>query len=221
MRIYYSPLKTAETVTTVEVVGLDTPVNGANPDFDLIPAEDSFYINGVYWTDVTDSKNHISMKENHTFVSGHTYELEVWIRANDEYRFRTDSDDCLDISSLVGGKEAEVVLPGSVMSAELRVTFTVGGGTDTPTDPTDNTTKPADPEIVGILGDANVDSDVNIKDATAIQKHIAKLESLTDTGFILADVDASSDVNIKDATAIQKFIAGIDTGFSIGEAVYK
>ena len=56
-------------------------------------------------------------------------------------------------------------------------------------------------------------------DATAIQKHVAMLESLTETGLVLADVDASNDVNIKDATAIQKHIAGMETGYPIGETI--
>ena len=70
-------------------------------------------------------------------------------------------------------------------------------------------------EILGLLGDVNGDGKVNVKDATAIQKHIANLITLSDDGFALADVDGSGSVNIKDATAIQKHIAGIDTGFLI------
>ena len=65
----------------------------------------------------------------------------------------------------------------------------------------------------------SINTSVNIKDATAIQKHIAILENLTDTGLILADVDVDADVNIKDATAIQKHIAGMETGYSIGQPV--
>ncbi len=67
-----------------------------------------------------------------------------------------------------------------------------------------------------LLGDADVDGKVNIRDATAIQKHIANLITLTEEGYAVADVDASGNVNVKDATAIQKHIAGIDTGFTIG-----
>ncbi len=73
------------------------------------------------------------------------------------------------------------------------------------------------PSDGNILGDANEDNEVNIKDATAIQKHIAKLAELSDTALLLADTDADEDVNIKDATAIQKHIAGIDTNYPIGE----
>ncbi|MBQ2944271.1 MAG: hypothetical protein IJD93_06255, partial [Ruminococcus sp.] len=59
------------------------------------------------------------------------------------------------------------------------------------------------------------------KDATAIQKHVASLITLSDTALILSDVDASGNVNVKDATAIQKWVAGIETGFLIGEPVKK
>lgn len=77
----------------------------------------------------------------------------------------------------------------------------------------------AAPAVAGILGDADEDSKVNVKDATAIQKHIAGLITLTQTGEKLADVDSNTTVNIKDATAIQKHIAGMNTGYKIGEAV--
>ncbi len=65
------------------------------------------------------------------------------------------------------------------------------------------------PEQKYSLGDVNLDSDINIKDATAIQKHIAMIEIFNDDALELADFDTDDDVNIKDATAIQKFIAGI------------
>ncbi len=68
-----------------------------------------------------------------------------------------------------------------------------------------------------LLGDANCDNTVNVKDATAIQKHIAGLIVLTSEGLAVADADGSGAVNVKDATAIQKHIAGMDTGFGIGQ----
>lgn len=68
---------------------------------------------------------------------------------------------------------------------------------------------PAAPAPAYQLGDANTDGDVNIKDATAIQKHIAGIELLSTEGLKVADYNADEDINIKDATAIQKFIAGI------------
>lgn len=68
-----------------------------------------------------------------------------------------------------------------------------------------------------VTGDVNLDGEINIKDATAIQKHIAKIVSLSDKGYEVADVDGSGSMNIKDATAIQKHIVGIGTGYPIGE----
>lgn len=48
------------------------------------------------------------------------------------------------------------------------------------------------------------------KDATAIQKHLAKLEALSAEALEVADFKADGVVNIKDATAIQKFIAKME-----------
>ncbi len=302
-----------EVVEYIEIIDVKRPSVGANPVFDATPADEGFYISGVFWTDVTNSSA-VSMKETDTFLAGHTYKLEVWIRAKEGYKFCTDADGYIDIMALLGGEQADVYLPGSEISAELSVTFTLSADTlvsfveimyvDAPIEGNtpdmdalcttqgcnvskvewfdvtegrgvliskDDTFEagrkylvcvtvdaegnyayeqddmgvnaaagyingqkaivygsydekvlelgyefapcaenPTKPGITGAVGDANCDGDINIKDATAIQKHIAMLESLTDTGFILADVDASSDVNIKDATAIQKKIAGLN-----------
>lgn len=64
-------------------------------------------------------------------------------------------------------------------------------------------------EAIDILGDANEDNKLNIKDATSIQKHLANMLILSERGIKLADFNKSGDVNIKDATAIQKNLAGI------------
>lgn len=98
------------------------------------------------------------------------------------------------------------------------------GGENNTTDQTELSTevteKPSEStrpiEDIGVLGDVNGDGKVNIKDATAIQKHIANLTSLAEKGYALADVTQDAKVNIKDATAIQKHIAGIETGLPIG-----
>lgn len=58
-------------------------------------------------------------------------------------------------------------------------------------------------------GDANKDSKLNIRDATAIQKYVAKLVEFDEEALALADFDQNGKVNVKDATAIQKKLAGI------------
>ncbi|MBQ1977479.1 MAG: hypothetical protein II225_01885, partial [Ruminococcus sp.] len=59
----------------------------------------------------------------------------------------------------------------------------------------------------------------NVKDATAVQKHVADMQALTADGIIAADADGNTKINVKDATAIQKYVAGIDTGYDIGEYI--
>ena len=64
-----------------------------------------------------------------------------------------------------------------------------------------------------LKGDADGDREVNIKDATCIQKHIAQILTIDSKCMNNADVDGDSDITIKDATMIQKHIAGIDVNW--------
>lgn len=59
------------------------------------------------------------------------------------------------------------------------------------------------------LGDANKDGKLNIRDATIIQKYLAKMVTLDEEAISLSDFDQNGKVNVKDATAIQKKLAGI------------
>ena len=79
-------------------------------------------------------------------------------------------------------------------------------------------TEPSEPSVdKGILGDVNGDGKVNIKDATQIQKFVAKIIDFTDAEKLRAEVNADTKVNIKDATAIQKHIANLITLTETGE----
>ena len=71
-------------------------------------------------------------------------------------------------------------------------------------------------EVHYLVGDANCDDKINVKDATEIQKAAAELLTLSELGKVSADVDDNGRVNVKDATAIQKYVAGLSTGFAIG-----
>ena len=64
---------------------------------------------------------------------------------------------------------------------------------------------------VRLRGDANCDNQINIRDATIIQKYAASIIKINDSGFDYknADVDADGKVNVKDATLIQKHLVGI------------
>lgn len=70
-----------------------------------------------------------------------------------------------------------------------------------------------------LLGDADLNEKVNVKDATLIQKHAAKIVSLVGDGAIASDVNADNKINVKDATAIQKYAAKMAIDYPIGEYV--
>lgn len=104
--------------------------------------------------------------------------------------------------------------------------------TDNSESPTDNdtpiiipgpgTTAPSSgSQIAYMIGDVDNNGKVNVKDATLIQKYVAKISTLTQRDLLSADVTADGKVNIKDATAIQKYIAKIEIPYIIGEWINK
>ncbi len=113
-----------EEVNSVEITDIKAPAIGDNPDFTATPVGKSFYINGVFWTDITNSTE-VNVKETDTFEAGHKYQLQIWIRANENYKFRTDEYGYVDISAVVNDEQAEVVPLGSEISAEITCEFTM------------------------------------------------------------------------------------------------
>lgn len=69
---------------------------------------------------------------------------------------------------------------------------------------------------IAMIGDADANFTLNIKDATWIQKSIAKYSDLpkrhewNELAFDACDFNRDDKINIKDATAIQKHLAKID-----------
>lgn len=65
--------------------------------------------------------------------------------------------------------------------------------------------------IVGsaLIGDANGDGKLTISDATAIQKHIAKIAEISNGNLPAADLNGDGKITVADATVIQKKLAGI------------
>ncbi len=60
-----------------------------------------------------------------------------------------------------------------------------------------------------LFGDADSDGRLTVKDATAVQKHLAKINNLERRSLMAADVDANGKVSIADATDIQKYLANL------------
>ena len=63
------------------------------------------------------------------------------------------------------------------------------------------------PEYDYEFGDVNLDSNINIRDVTAIQKHLANIQILSEEALFFADFNFDKKVSIQDATDIQKWIA--------------
>lgn len=74
-----------------------------------------------------------------------------------------------------------------------------------PTGPSTDQTTPTEPAVK--LGDVNLDDDISVLDATAIQMYSAKFITLSQQQFLNADVDRDNDVSVKDATLIQMYVA--------------
>ena len=72
-----------------------------------------------------------------------------------------------------------------------------------------------------LMGDADLNGKVNVKDATIIQKHAAHLLALLGDAEITADVNEDGKLNVKDATVIQKYLAKMEIDFVVGEVVEK
>ena len=63
---------------------------------------------------------------------------------------------------------------------------------------------------VTLLGDVTLDGQVNITDATEIQKYLAGSTEFSQVRKLNADVNGDGNISITDATTIQKIIAGIE-----------
>lgn len=69
------------------------------------------------------------------------------------------------------------------------------------------------------LGDSNGDGLVNINDVTALQRHLAELETLEGIFLIAADCNQNDSLNIDDATLLQSYLAEYEIQAPIGEVI--
>ena len=115
-------------------------------------------------------------------------------------------------------------VPETSVPASSEVVTSAPASSETPTtapSTEENTDWIDDTVITYVVGDADTNNIVNVKDATIIQKHTASILRLSEIGHLAAEVIYDGRVNVKDATAIQKWIAGIDQlDVEIGKIVY-
>ena len=99
-------------------------------------------------------------------------------------------------------------VPGSytIIETETTVPSTTAVETTVP----ETTSKP---EENYLLGDANLDGDINIKDATFVSKAVAQIISLTESQKTYSDTSGDGVITITDSTYIQKYLTQIITSF--------
>ncbi len=60
-----------------------------------------------------------------------------------------------------------------------------------------------------LLGDVDMDGEISVKDATAIQKYLVQLITFNDEQKLAADFNKDGEISVRDATALQKYIVGL------------
>ncbi len=112
--------------------------------------------------------------------------------------------------------ESESTYTVEVTAKDAQDTLATKTVTITPTEDQPDVSEPTTPSQPAddyLKGDADCDGAVNIRDATAIQKHVADIIVLTEQGQLNAEVDSSGNLTVKDATYIQKYIAGMNVNW--------
>ncbi len=71
-----------------------------------------------------------------------------------------------------------------------------------------------------IFGDVIGYDGVDVTDATAVQRHVANIDSLSDTALYAADVNGDEKVSVIDATYIQQKVADLIDVFPVGHECY-
>ena len=64
--------------------------------------------------------------------------------------------------------------------------------------------------LILLIGDVNLDGRVDIRDVTAIQRHLAEIELLSGQTLALADTNGDGEIDISDATHLQMYLAEFD-----------
>lgn len=77
-----------------------------------------------------------------------------------------------------------------------------------------DTTEPSD----RIYGDVNFDGNIEISDATEIQREIASIVTFTELQMFASDVNRDGKTTVEDVTLIQKYLADYDVEF-VGEKI--
>lgn len=155
-----------------------------------------------------------------------TLDVAITVTNADSAQYKVDNGEWVDFSDIATatvGKDTEIgaytTLTVSATTAPITTEPTTVPETTEPTTAPITTEPTSVPPVSVILGDVNGDKEVNVKDATIIQKVSAEILTLSAEYAKAADIDGDGSITIKDATFVQKYIAGISTGYNIGTAI--
>ena len=117
----------------------------------------------------------------------------------------------------VGGKSPDYrpipVYAGSTFADEVKVTFSDSVAVSTGIIQSDGTLRATGDGVTAksdvMIGDINGDGQIDISDATMVQKAAAEIVTLTASQSIAADVKQKKKIDVTDVTLIQKYVAEI------------
>ena len=103
-------------INTVALTGVGIPRPGMKPILQALPTSsgysvdtsfsDSFYTNGIFWTDWTEKK--AIDPDTYTFVEGHEYYVSVRLIAKTDYEFAVDSSGNSAVTGTINSNKANV-----------------------------------------------------------------------------------------------------------------
>lgn len=153
---------------------------------------------------MTDPDNPSIVISTDTFQEGRTYAVMVGLSAVDGYKFVYGLDEPnptkVDINGAILG-DSEIIF----MDDTALVGYTFA---------------PLSEKY--LLGDVNGDEEVDIADATLIQRSIAQMNtSIQSRRLMYGDVIDTGELDLLDVTAIQYYLANIQTDFKVGKTIWK
>lgn len=140
-----------------------------------------------------------------TYETGETYRSAVWLIADSEYVNSAGGKVYLsqDPKATVQNPEHKTLTNTEYLDNGILIAYVYFTVAETD-------------ELQYLIGDANLDCKINIRDVTAIQRHIAEYNELTGRALLAADTDGDGEINIADATHLQKYLAEFD-GIVLGK----
>ncbi len=217
----------------VDMVGLDkyNTVYNRNDGLSNCPNEDA--VSTIFYgiVDIVDNKKLVAMPENDTVPSLENLQVEKagWLyfcpwygehlmsdtkNNPDTLKEMYQSDYCITLDELPdwrnysSGDVTEPPVTETTTATETSATESSKSEETTTTDKSSEDTSGSTTvnSSATLLGDANCDGSVDIRDVTTVNQYIIKATDLTDEGIANADVVSDSVVDISDLGQIKKFI---------------